>query len=134
MRLATRRRVADPPAHTEQIATDIILIELGWVLAAASAVLWLRKYPGQRIGRRHPGTQPGRPLTVLGLAGLLPAAFGGARLQTRHHWGWWVVPAVYVSLLLIGTVVPILIRHWQLRHSPAQPAGPHSSAPAAPTA
>ncbi len=43
---------------------------LGWLLAAASAVLWLRKYPGRAIGRRHPETRRGRPLDVLGLAGL----------------------------------------------------------------
>jgi len=60
---------------------------------------------------------------VLGLAGLVPAAYGGTGLQTRYHWSWWIVPAVLVPLLLIGTAAPILFRRWQLRRPARQPAG-----------
>lgn len=101
------------------MALDLILIGLGWLLAAGSAVLWLRKYPGQRIGRGYPETRRGRPLDLLGLAGIAPGAYGGTGLQVRHDGGWWVVPAVLVLLVLIGTAAPILIRRWQLRSSVA---------------
>jgi len=110
------------------VALNLTLIGLGWLLAACSAVLWLRKYPGRRIGRGYPETQRGRPLDVLGLAGLPLGAYGGTGLQVRYDWGWWVVPAVYVPLFLIGIAAPILIRRWQLRHSATQPTGLDSSA------
>lgn len=105
----------------------LYLIGLGWLLAAASAVLWLRQHPGQRLGRRYLATRQGRPLTVLGLAGIAPAAYGGSGLQTRYHWGWWVVPAVYVPLFFLGTAAPILFRRWQLRRT-AEPADIDNSA------
>ena len=108
--------------NTGLVAIYLSAIGLGWLLAACSAVLWLRKYPGRRIGRRHPETHAGRPLLVLWLAGLALGAYGGSGLQTRYHQGLWVVPAVYVPLLLIGAAAPILIRRWQLRHA-ATPVG-----------
>jgi len=116
------------------MALDLTLIGLGWLLAAGSAVLWLRKYPGQRIGRGYPETRRGRPLDVLGVAGFAPGAYGGTGLQNRYEWGWWVVPAVYVPLFLIWTAAPILTRRWQLRHSTRQPGGLDSSAGMPPTA
>lgn len=116
------------------MALYLSLIGLGWVLAAGSAVLWLRKYPGQRIGRGYPETRRGRPLDVLELAGFAPGAYGGTGLQNRYHWGSWVILAVYVPLLLIGVAAPILIRRCQLRHSAAPAAGLDSSAGASPTA
>lgn len=109
------------------MALYLTLIGLGWLLAAASAVLWFRKYPGQRLGRRYPSTRRGRPLDLLGLAGIAPGAYGGSALQTRYHWGLWVVPAVYVPLFFLGTAAPILLRRWQLPRTP-EPAGIDSSA------
>ncbi len=84
------------PPHTGRVALNLTLIGLGWLLAAASGMLWLRKYPGRRIGRGYPETQRGRPLDVLGLAGFPLGAYGGTGLQVRYDWGWWVVPAVLV--------------------------------------
>lgn len=99
------------------MAPDLTLIGLGWLLAAASAVLWLRQYPGQRIGHGFPKTRRGRPLDLLGLAGIPLGAYGGTGLQVRNDWGWWVVPTVLVPLVLIGTAMPILLRSWQFRRS-----------------
>lgn len=56
------------------------------------------------------------------------------RAADRVPLGLWVVPTVYVPLILIGTAAPILLRRWQLRHSVTEPAGLDSSAEIPPTA
>lgn len=97
---------------------DIILIGLGWLLAAGSAVLWLRRYPGWTSTLKQ--SDRGWQSTTLLAAAVGAGAYAGSGLQTRYHWGWWVVPAVYVPLFLIAAA-PILTQRWQLRHSTRQP-------------
>ena len=116
------------------MALNLTVIGLSWLLAACSAVLWLRKYPGRPIGRGHPETRRGRPLDVLGLAGIPLVAWAGSNLQERYHWGWWVIPVVYVPLFAIGVAAPILTRRWQLRRSTTPTSSLDSSPPTPPVA
>ncbi len=109
------------------MALYLNLIGLGWLLAAASGMLWLRENPGRRMRRRDSPKPSWRSSTLL-VAAVVAGAYGGSGLQVRYDWGWWVVPAVYVPLFLIGIAAPILIRRWQLRHSATQPTGLDSSA------
>ncbi len=114
------------------MALYLTLIELGWLLAAGSGMLWLRENPGRRM-RDSP--KPSWRSSTLLVAAVGAGAYGGSGLQTRyHHWGWWVVPAVYVPLFLIGIAAPILTRRWQVRHAAPQPVGLDSSAGTSPTA
>jgi len=54
------RRVAGPAPHTDRVALNLTLIGLGWLLAAGSAVLWLRKYPSA-AHRAPPSRNPTGP-------------------------------------------------------------------------
>lgn len=107
------------------MALYLTLIGLGWLLAAGLAVLWLRRHPG-RTSRLEQSDRRWQSTTLL-VAAVGAGAYGGSGLQTRYHWGWWVVPAVYVPLFLIAAA-PILTRRWQLRHSTRQPDGLDRSA------
>ncbi len=78
--------------------------------------------------RRRDSPKPSWRSSTLLVAAVVAGAYGGSGLQVRYDWGWWVVPAVYVPLFLIGIAAPILIRRWQLRHSATQPTGLDSSA------
>ncbi len=113
------------------MALYLSLIGFGWLLAACSAVLWLRRHPGRTFKLKE--SDQGWQSTLL-VAAIGAGAYGGVNLVLRYHWGGWLVPAVYVPLFVIGTAAPILTRRWQLRHSTRQTSGLDSSAGIPPTA
>lgn len=63
-----------------------LLVVVGWVLGAASGVLWMRKYPGQRLSIGYPGNRMRgwKSWTLLAVALFGFMASGGNLLQTAY--------------------------------------------------
>ena len=104
------------------MALYITLIGLGWLLAAGSAVLWLRENPGQRLGRRNSPKTSWRS-NALFFAAIVLTAYGGSGIQRHQHSeSFWIVAVVtIIPLVLISAVIPSAARWWQLRRSTPQP-------------
>ena len=66
------------------MALYLTLIELGWLLAAGSGMLWLRENPGRRM-RDSP--KPSWRSSTLLIAAVGAGAYGGSGLQTRYPTG-----------------------------------------------
>ena len=115
---------------------DLTLIGLGWLLATGSAVLWIRKYPQQPLGRGYPSTQRRgwRAYALLTAAGGF-VAFGGAGLESRHHWASLAaMPLAYGPVVILAFVVPVLARRRQVRTSaPHNPQGQDGAVGLSPT-
>jgi len=117
------------------VALYLTLIGLGWLLAAASGMLWLRENPGRRMRRRDSPKRSWRS-NALYFAAIVLIAYGGSGIQRHQHSeSFWIVVAVAViPLVLLSVVIPLAVRWWQLRHSARQPSGLDSSAEVPPSA
>jgi len=116
------------------MALYLSLIGLGWLLAAYSSVLWLRKYPGEPVGQgRNPrrGWQSNAVLAGAALVGV----YGAVGLIYKYHWGGWIISVgILVPLVTITSIAPVLTRRWQLRRSAAGAVGLDSAAGVPPSA
>ncbi len=95
------------PPHTGRVALYLTLIGLGWLLAAASGMLWLRENPGRRMRRRDSPKRSWR-FNALYFAAIVLTAYGGSGIQRHQHSeSFWIVVAVAViPLVLLSVVIP----------------------------
>ncbi|SDO30499.1 hypothetical protein SAMN04515671_0496 [Nakamurella panacisegetis] len=95
------------------MALGWVFVFVGWLLALASGLLWLRRYPGQRIGRNCPGThtQGWKSWTLLAVGYLGFGVFGGERLQERYGGIWeWLIPFFLTFGLGVAMALPVISR------------------------